>query len=240
MEREFYKSPEPSRLMLLFWKAAGGDEYILRRSTYSDQVKYMCLGGIIVATGLMAAIAGGYAFYTIFEPKGSALETGTDVTTAIQSVFFGIAWGLMIFNLDRFIVSSTGKGDGTEAITWEEFKGAIPRIVMGSIIALTISKPVEIRMFKSEIDVELHTAQIEQQKQYLEKINDEYASRILQEEDQIRLWNNEIKEADRYAKELRRQADLEMDGGAGARGMGREWEQKKQSSHRSQKGERRT
>ena len=125
--------------MLLFWKAAGGDEYILRRSTYSDQVKYMCLGGIIVATGLMAAIAGGYAFYTIFEPKGSALETGTDVTTAIQSVFFGIAWGLMIFNLDRFIVSSTGKGDGTEAITWEEFKGAIPRIVMGSIIALTIS-----------------------------------------------------------------------------------------------------
>ena len=212
--------------MLLFWKAAGGDEYILRRSTYSDQVKYMCLGGIIVATGLMAAIAGGYAFYTIFEPKGSALETGTDVTTAIQSVFFGIAWGLMIFNLDRFIVSSTGKGDGTEAITWEEFKGAIPRIVMGSIIALTISKPVEIRMFKSEIDVELHTAQIEQQKQYLEKINDEYASRILQEEDQIRLWNNEIKEADRYAKELRRQADLEMDGGAGARGMGREWEQK--------------
>ncbi len=32
----------------------------------------------------MAAIAGRYAFNTIFEPKGSALEIGTDVTTALR------------------------------------------------------------------------------------------------------------------------------------------------------------
>src|SRR5204863_8012140 len=109
------------------------------------------LGGIIAATGLMAAFAGGYAFYTIFETKGSAIEQHLQISTMVVAIFFGAAWGLMIFNLDRFIVSSTGKGDGTEAITWQELKGALPRIVMGAIIALTISKPVEIRMFKSEI-----------------------------------------------------------------------------------------
>ena len=51
MKRDFYESPKSSRIMRLFWKAAGADRYILERSTYSDQVKYVCLGGIIVATG---------------------------------------------------------------------------------------------------------------------------------------------------------------------------------------------
>ena len=77
-------------------------------------------------------------------------------------------WGLIIFNIDRFIVAATGKGDGTEAITWKEFTGS-PRIIMGLIIAITISKPMEIRMFKSEIDAELHSAQLEKRKEYEEK-----------------------------------------------------------------------
>lgn len=148
MERDFYKSPKSTRLMRFFWKSAGGDRYLLEKSTYSDQVKYMSLGGIIVATGIMAALAGGYAFYTIFEPRGSAINhENVSWVTTVLSIIFGGFWGLMIFNLDRFIVSSTGVGDGTEAITWNELKGAIPRLLLGSIIALTISKPVEIRMF---------------------------------------------------------------------------------------------
>ena len=69
MENEFYQTPKSSKLMRLFWRASGADRYILERSTYGDQIKYVCLGGIIIATGVMAAIAGGYAFYTIFEPK---------------------------------------------------------------------------------------------------------------------------------------------------------------------------
>ena len=151
MKRDFYTSPKSTPLMRFFWSASGGDRYILERATYSDQIKYMCLGGIIVATGLMAALAGGYAFYTIFEPRGSAIESQFNLTTTIISIFFGCFWGLMIFNLDRFIVSSTGKGDGTEAITWDELKGAIPRLVLGAIIALTISKPVETIAIKDSL-----------------------------------------------------------------------------------------
>lgn len=192
MKREFYTTPKSTRIMRFFWRASGGDKYILERATYSDQIKYMCLGGIIVATGLMAAIAGGYAFYTIFEPRGSAIESNFSLGVTLISIVFGCFWGLMIFNLDRFIVSSTGKGDGTEAITWDEFKGAIPRIVMGAIIALTISKPVEIRMFKSEIDVELHNAQMEKQREYLAQIDSIYAGRIATENKKISVWQNEI------------------------------------------------
>ncbi len=164
--------------MRLFWSASGGDRFILERSTYSDQIKYMCLGGIIVATGLMAALAGGYAFYTIFDVRGSAIESGYNPLTLSISIVFGCLWGLMIFNLDRFIVSSTGKGDGTEAITWEEIKGAIPRILMGAIIALTISKPIEIRMFKTEIDAKLHEEQLMLRKDYEGRTRANYEDRL--------------------------------------------------------------
>lgn len=164
--------------MRFFWKAAGGDRYILDRATYSDQIKYMCLGGIVVATGAMAALAGGYAFHTIFEPRGSALERSFDIPTTLLAIVFGAVWGLIIFNIDRFIVTSTGKGDGTEAITWGEFKSALPRIVMGAIIALTISKPVEIRMFKTEIDAKLHEEQLLLRKDYETRTREGYADRI--------------------------------------------------------------
>lgn len=221
MKRDFYTTPQSTPIMRLLWKASGGDKYILERATYSDQIKYMCLGGIIIATGIMAALAGGYALFTIFSPRGSALESESYfyhvkdtistvkdtlhvfqnstinndsptsfekaneliinwklIWTTIISIIFGCFWGLMIFNLDRFIISSTGKGDGTEAITWTEIKGAIPRIIMGAIIALTISKPVEIRMFKTEIDAALHEEQLVKQKDYEIRTRKTFEDRI--------------------------------------------------------------
>lgn len=177
MKRDYYELPKPSGVMRFLWKCAGGDRYLLERSTYSDQIKYMCLGGIVFATGAMAGLAGGYAFYTIFEPRGSAIENPIDMKTVVESLFFGIVWGLMIFNIDRFIVTSTGKGDGTEAITIGELKSAFPRILMGIIIAMTISKPVEIRMFKTEIDIKLREKQLEQQAEYQAKVDKTYSAR---------------------------------------------------------------
>lgn len=182
MQKLTYQPPKPSRIMKLFWKAAGGDAYILSQATYSDQIKYFCLGGIVVATAIMAGLSGGYAFYTIFKPSyddvlsayisttgdlSGFVET-TDIPTAIVSLIFGLIWGLIIYNIDRFIVTSTGKGDGTEAITWGELKGALPRIIMGCIIAISISKPLEIRILKGEIDTAL---QIKQEKLKAEQEN---------------------------------------------------------------------
>ncbi|MGL2963884.1 DUF4407 domain-containing protein [Flavobacterium sp. RSB2_4_14] len=177
MTRDYYELPKSSSIMRFLWKCAGGDRYLLERATYSDQIKYMCLGGIVFATGAMAGLAGGYAFYTIFEKRGSAIENPIDLNTVFLALIFGIIWGLMIFNIDRFIVTSTGKGDGTEAITVGELKSAFPRIIMGIIIAMTISKPVEIRMFKTEIDIKLREKQLEQQADYQAKVDKTFADR---------------------------------------------------------------
>lgn len=203
MKRDYYESPKAGWLMKQMWKAAGGDRYLLERATYSDQIKYMCLGGIVFATGAMAGIAGGYAYYTIFEPRSSAIDNPVDMGVVTTAVIFGILWGLMIFNIDRFIVTSTGKGDGTEEITWLEFKGAIPRILMGAIIAITISKPVEIRMFKTEIDIKLREKQIEQQRTYIDKVNANFNEEI----------KNKVVELQKFEKDLSlkidRHAELE-------------------------------
>lgn len=215
--REFYNSPKSTRVMRFFWKAAGADRYILERSTYSDQMKYLCLGGIIIATGLMAGLAGGYAFYTIFEPRGNALNSfktakdiasqydAMDTPTFIKSCVFGVIWGLIIFNIDRFIVTSTGKGDGTEEITGKEIRSALPRLFMGAIIALTISKPVEIRMFKTEIDVKLHEKQMEQQQAYKAKIDSLYNSELAKKDNDIQKYESELQLKIQRHQELEKQ-----------------------------------
>ena len=229
MNKSYYNTPPPGRLMKMLWNAAGADHYILERSTYSDHIKYACLGGIVVATGLMASMAGGYAFYIVFGQKTANLAQGTEATieaassqplAVILSMVFGLIWGLIIFNIDRFIVASTGKGDGSEAITLGEIKTAIPRILMGIIIAITISKPVELRMFQQEIEVELNSRRIEEVKKKKNSITTLYEGdmEIVQEEI-IRLRED----IDKYEKIRKEKLDLfneEMDGNASIAGAG--------------------
>lgn len=203
MNNKYYQSPEPSWLMRQFWKACGADEYLLRRSTYSDQIKYFCLGGIVVATGVMAGLAGGYAFYTIFAPKdpitGDLLWSSSDMVLAS---FFGAIWGAIIFNIDRFIVVSTGKGDGTEAITKQEIKSAIPRIFMGMIIALTISKPIEIRMFQTEIQTELTEIKEDKKKENKEKIENRFKKDLEAKDKEINKIEQKVEKAEQSYKQL--------------------------------------
>jgi hypothetical protein len=74
------------------------------------------------------------------------------------SVIFGLVWAAVIYNLDRFIVSTTGHGDGTESIEWFEIVRALPRFLMACLIGLVISKPLEIRIMKTEIETVLMEA----------------------------------------------------------------------------------
>ena len=237
MNNNYYQSPKASKLMRMFWRAAGADQYLLERSTYSDQIKYFCLGGIVIATGVMAALAGGYAIYTIFEPKGDALggtyteaakaagKSAKDLIhfpTLFISVAFGIVWGLIIYNIDRFIVTSTGKGDGTEAITSQEFKSAIPRIVMGLIIALTISKPIEIRMFKSEIDAKLSELQDTEFSKRKTIIDQNLKSDITKEKEKIAEIKSQRKDISNKVDDFSKRYADETMGNAGARGYGPE------------------
>jgi len=156
-----YNTTKPvSKATKFLWWCAGADRQILLQCPMADRVKYAGIGGIVFCTGLLAAFSGGYAFYTIFSPKGDAVNHDpTDITSVIGSILFAIIWGLIIFNMDRFIVSSTGKGDGKDSITLKEIGQALPRIIIAFILGFAISAPLEVKIMKTEIDARLQTKQ---------------------------------------------------------------------------------
>ncbi|MGB0679367.1 MAG: DUF4407 domain-containing protein [Polyangiales bacterium] len=159
---------QPGAFTRFLWFAAGADASLLRRCPASDWVKYQGIGGIVFATTVLAFVSASYAFYTVFSPKtDTALAVDFHVGTCVIAVIAGALWSLVIFNIDRFIVSSTGKGDGTESITWTELQSALPRIVMAVIIGVCISAPLEIRILKPEIDAQLEL----EQHAYLQELN---------------------------------------------------------------------
>ncbi len=200
-----------------FWNACGAEIEVLKNCGSNDRVKYFCLGGIVIATGLMAGLSGGYAFYTIFQPKGYVLSDAISPITAIFSIIFGFLWGVMIYNLDRYIVASSGIGDGTEKITWWEFKTALPRIIMGIIIAITISKPVEIRMFKTEIDNELYKIQLNDKANFTMDANMRSGNRRLKLDEELDIYNKRL---DGYAKRIEgKDKDVELERARGGRGV---------------------
>jgi uncharacterized membrane protein len=151
-------SPNMGKVMKFLWKCAGADPQILQYSPYSDHIKNAGIGGVVLATTVMATMAMGFAMHTIFaSPVPGKVDpiTGAEVLRGnwFITIPVSLIWGLIIFNLDRFIVS-TVKGDGTEKITKEEFWAMLPRLVMAIIIGLTISAPLETYIFKREIDRE--------------------------------------------------------------------------------------
>lgn len=160
MQTKDYNFDSPSKITRFLWWCAGVDPYFMEMSPMQDRVKYAGIGGIVFFTGFLAVLAGGVACNTMFGPKLLSGESNEHFTFIeknfwIISTIFGLIWGTIIFNLDRFIVSSTGKGDGTDNVTWPELKQAFPRIAIALILGFTISKPLEIIMLKSEIDAAL-------------------------------------------------------------------------------------
>lgn len=203
------------------WWCAGADTYFLLRSPKQDRVKYAGIGGIVLATGALAMASGGFAFSTAFGPKGMAGSAESASTVfMLATALFAVAWGIMIFNLDRFIVSSTGKGDGTDSITWKEFGQAIPRIIIALILGLTISKPLEIKILETEINVELRKKQQEKLAEFNEATN----KRFQQDIDRIDADLKKLETDRNVLVERQKVAEKEyidqMQGRSGAAGFG--------------------
>src|SRR5690348_4201839 len=76
---------------------SGADRALLDRpECETERTKYKMIGGFIFLTAVFAGLAGGYALYTGFHSAWLAAATGS-------------LWGLFIFNLDRYIISTLRK-----------------------------------------------------------------------------------------------------------------------------------
>lgn len=119
------------------WTCAGVDKKLLR-SCPKDWSKKAGMGGVILATAVLACLSGTFAIYTISEKL-------------VPSIIIGVIWALVIFNLDRYLVNSM-YSDGKASISWPEFWSGLPRIIIAIFIGVVISTPVELKIFEGKIN----------------------------------------------------------------------------------------
>jgi hypothetical protein len=187
------------KLKHFFWLCSGANITILKKCE-SEASKYVGIGATVFFTGVFAAMAASYALFTVFD------------NIWISSAF-GLVWGFMIFNLDRYIVSSMRKDGNTK----RELLTALPRIILAVIISLVIAKPLELKIFGKEISAELVI--MEQQKLAAQEAETKlrFAPDQQKLNEEIAQLKSEIAFKAAARNELNRLAREEVDGTGGSK-----------------------
>lgn len=116
-------------------KCSGADKEILDQCTIKEKNKFIGIGSTLILTAVLASLSGGYAIYSTFD-------------SVVISTIIGIFWGIVIFSLDRYIVTSIDK----KGEWWNQLLTALPRLLMAFVLAITISKPLELRLFQDAVN----------------------------------------------------------------------------------------
>jgi len=191
-------------LKQFFWMCSGADTDILNNSSKSEQTKFAGIGGTVFFTAVMAFIAASYALYTVFDNYFTA-------------IFFGLVWGLLIFNLDRFIVSTIKKQDNK----WKEVLQVTPRIILAIIIAVVISKPLEMKIFEKEINQVLLTQKNDLTLANKEQIANQFSPEIAIIQNEITQLKQEINTKETETNALYSTYISEAEGTAGTKLLGK-------------------
>lgn len=187
------------KITSFFWFCSGANTELLKKCP-TESSKYVGIGATVFFTGIFAALAAGYSLFTVFD-------------SYIAASVFGVLWGMMIFNLDRFIVSSMRK----DKRTGRELLMASPRIVLAVLISIVIAKPLELKIFEKEIQPELIV--MEQQKFALQESHVKVRYEPTQDslKKQLLILRNEISAQQAKRNDLVRIAQEEADGTGGSR-----------------------
>lgn len=196
------------KLKNFFWFCSGVNQEILKK-TPTEHSKYLGMGATVFFTGLFAALSGGYALYFIFNDMALFWRI-------FAAVIFGCIWGAMIFNLDRYIVSSMKKGGGI----WNEFKMATPRIILAAVIAFVISKPLELQIFHTSIEYELEIMKQKDIKLQENTLTSRYTAEMATLASQIKSLKGELTQATLQRDRLDEIARVEADGSGGSNKRG--------------------
>lgn len=186
-----------NKIKKFFWLCSGSHISTLEEVP-SEGAKYVGIGATIFFTGIFAALAGGYAVYTFSNSYWI-------------SSLIGVVWGAMIFNLDRYIVSSMRK-----SYSWKrEWTMATPRIILALVISLVIARPLELKIFEKEIGAELIVMNQEKLRANQDSIYNYYQALYEQEENYIQNLGVPMLALEAKRDSLRGEAAAEADGTGG-------------------------
>ncbi|MBE9575476.1 DUF4407 domain-containing protein [Flavobacterium proteolyticum] len=191
-------------LKRFFMLCSGVDSDIINGCSNGEQNKYAGIGATVFFTAVMAFIASAYALFTVFD-------------NAFIAIAFGLVWGLLIFNLDRFIVSTIKKRDSF----LDEFIQATPRIALAIIIAIVISKPLEIKIFEKEINTVLLKEKNEMMLANKKQVANYFQSDLDKNKAQIDSLKSDILKKEKEVNDLYSVYITEAEGTAGTKKLGK-------------------
>jgi hypothetical protein len=146
-----------------FWFCSGAHIDTLKKYPIEHN-RYVGIGATIFFTALFACLSGGYAMYFVF--SGNPLAV-------VFAIAFGLIWGLAIFNMDRYIVSSINKQGSTN----QQVLQATPRILLAIMIGVVISRPLELKIFDKEIRGKLKEAYLKGQNRKIDTLQKTYTQK---------------------------------------------------------------
>ena len=191
-------------LKQFFILCSGADKDLLEGCSDGEQTKYVGIGATVFFTAVMAFLAGTYALFTVFDSIYPAL-------------IFGFVWSLLIFNLDRFIVSTIKKRDRF----LDEFLQATPRIALAIIIAIVISKPLEIKIFEKEINTVLLKEKNEMELANKKQVGNYFKSDLDKNKAEILALKADILKKEKEVNDLYATYITEAEGTTGTKKLGK-------------------
>ena len=146
-----------------FLLAVAGTNLRILDKAPGDTPKQVSLAGVILTTSGLAVVSSAFALRTALHlPIAAAL-------------CIGLLWGVAIANLDRWLVTGTGR----QPTVWGNARLALPRLLLALIIGTVVSTPLTLEVFRGEINNELTVMQAEQKAAFTSRLAEDARYRDL-------------------------------------------------------------
>jgi hypothetical protein len=145
--------------LYLLSRLGGGNRELLAdgqpAATTGERAKFAAMGGVLLTTAGVASVSMFFALHH---------AVGADVG---WSIALGLAWGVVILNLDRFLVVTM---NGARDRRWLMAMTVLGRLLLAALVAMVVSMPLVLQIFASDISSELPLIAAQKSEQYQENL----------------------------------------------------------------------
>src|SRR3954449_10448173 len=140
----------------LLLTVSGASRDVLRDAP-KERTKQVAMGAVLCSTAAIAAVSAAYALHIALH------------LPVVFAVLGGLAWGLVILNLDRWLIVSSPRLKtklGTLAM-------ALPRVLLAVLIGAVISTPLTLAIFSAAIGTEVKVMAAEEESTFNQQLADD-------------------------------------------------------------------